>query len=234
MFPVAILAGGLATRLYPITEKIPKALVDIGGEPFIIRQLKYLKEQGVTDVVLCIGHLGHMIEDVVGNGSRLGLRVEYSFDGDVLLGTGGAIKKATPLLGSAFFILYGDSFLPINFLDVYEAFIKSERVALMTVYKNNNSLDASNVMFRNGRLIEYNKTTPNGSMDYIDYGLSVVYTNIFEAYPVGCKFDLADVFCGLSIKDAVAGYEVFDRFYEIGSHIGLKETEEYFLKKENV
>ena len=113
--PVAILAGGLATRLRPITEKIPKSLVDVAGEPFIVRQLDYLFRQRVRDVVLCIGYLGEMIEAVVGDGSRFGLRVSYSIDGPILLGTGGALRRAAPLLGEAFFVLYGDSYLPVDY-----------------------------------------------------------------------------------------------------------------------
>jgi NDP-sugar pyrophosphorylase family protein len=234
MFPVAILAGGLATRLRPITETIPKALVDVAGKPFIVRQLSYLREQGISRVVLCIGYLGNMVRDVVGSGESFGLEVSYSEDGPNLLGTGGALAKATPLLGDDFFVLYGDSFLPVSFSAVQDAYEKSGRPALMTVLKNQNQWDTSNVLFKDSQLLEYNKRSPRAEMTYIDYGLGVVSASVLKQRPVGQSFDLADVYQGLSLQGQLAGLEVHERFYEIGSHTGLKETEDYFLTKEKV
>lgn len=232
MFPVAILAGGLATRLRPITETIPKALVEVAGKPFIVRQLDYLREQGVSHVVLCIGYLGDMVRDVVGSGRRYGLIVSYSEDGPNLLGTGGALSKAIPMLGDKFFILYGDSFLPVNFSAVQEAYEKSEQQALMTVLKNQNQWDKSNVLFEAGQLLEYNKGSPRCEMSHIDYGLSVVSADVLETYTYAKPFDVADVYQNLSMQGRLAGFEVYERFYEVGSHGGLKETEDYFLTKE--
>lgn len=234
MFPVAILAGGLATRLRPITETIPKALVDVAGKPFIARQLSYLREQGISEVVLCIGYLGEMIRDVVGNGESFGLKVSYSEDGPSLLGTGGALANALPLLGGQFFVLYGDSFLPVDFSVVQEAYEKSGQPALMTVLKNQNQWDKSNVLFVDGQLLEYNKRAPRKEMTYIDYGLGVVSASILKQGPIKQSFDLADIYQELSLQRQLTGLEVHERFYEIGSHTGLKEAEEYFLKKENV
>jgi NDP-sugar pyrophosphorylase family protein len=231
MLPVAILAGGLATRLRPITETIPKALVDVAGEPFIFHQLKYLHQQGVRQVILCIGYLGEMIQAQVGDGARFGLQVKYSLDGSKLLGTGGALRQALPLLQNQFFVLYGDSFLPINFSLVEHAFKASGKAALMTVLKNNNLWDKSNVLVRGGELIEYNKETPRPDMAYIDYGLGVLSSTVLNAYPATIAFDLADVYHALSVQGQLAGYEVKERFYEIGSYSGLKETEAYFLGK---
>lgn len=234
MLPVAILAGGLATRLRPITETIPKALVDVAGKPFIVRQLSYLREQGISHAVLCIGYLGDMVRDVVGSGESFGLEVSYSEDGPNLLGTGGALAKAIPLLGDDFFVLYGDSFLPVNFSAVLDAYEKSKRPALMTVLKNQNQWDKSNVLFVDGRLLEYNKREPRAEMTYIDYGLGVVSASVLKQRPVGQSFDLADVYQDLSLQGQLAGLEVHERFYEIGSNTGLKETEDYFLTMEKV
>ena len=231
MLPVAILAGGLATRLRPITETIPKALVDVAGKPFICRQLEYLNTQGIRSVVLCNGYLGEMIQAVVGDGSSYGLDVSYSLDGPVLLGTGGALKQALPLLGNAFFVLYGDSFLPVDFGAVERAFFESKKAALMTVLENGDRWDKSNVLFSEGELLEYNKHAPRPEMKFIDYGLGVLTRRVLENYPAGERFDLADVYHTLSLKGQLAGYELHERFYEIGSHSGLKETEIYFLKK---
>lgn len=231
-FPVAILAGGMATRLRPITETIPKALVDVSGQPFINRQLSYLRDQGVSSVVICVGYLGNMIEEVVGNGEQFGLSVSYAPDGPTLLGTGGALKKALPLLGQHFFVLYGDSFLPINFLQVEQAYVQSARQALMTVLKNGDRWDKSNVLFLNGQLIEYNKKAPRPDMAYIDYGLGLVSSDVLATYPADEPFDLADVYQELSMKGRLAGLEVHERFYEIGSHEGLKAAKDYFFTKE--
>lgn len=231
MLPVAILAGGLATRLRPMTETIPKALIEVAGEPFICRQLDYLHAQGVRRVVLCIGYLGEMIQAVVGDGSKFGLNVSYSPDGPILLGTGGALKQAIPLLGKQFFVLYGDSFLPVDFGAVEQAFLESNKSALMTVLKNSDRWDKSNVLFHEGELVEYNKHHPRSEMLFIDFGLGVLTSRVLETYPAGKAFDLAEVYHKLSLQGQLSGYEVHERFYEIGSHNGLKETEAYFLKK---
>ncbi len=230
MLPVVILAGGLATRMKPITEKIPKSLIEVNGKPFILHQLDYLKSQGIQNIVLCIGHLGHMIESLIGDGKALGLNIQYSLDGDKLLGTGGAIKKALPLLSKDFFVLYGDSFLPIDYKNVEDAYVSSKKNALITVIKNNNQWDKSNVEFATGTLIEYNKYHPNQRMHYIDYGLSILNQSIFDAYLENESFDLSDLYHTLSLHNHLAGFETFERFYEIGSQDGLKETEIYLSK----
>jgi NDP-sugar pyrophosphorylase family protein len=236
MLPVLILAGGLATRMRPITEKIPKALIEIMGRPFITYQLDYLYEQGVRDVVLCLGYLGEMIESLVGDGSKIGINIRYSYDGAKLLGTGGAIKKALPLLPEEFFVFYGDSYLPINFNDVFHAFKSSNKNASMVVIKNENKWDISNVIYEQGVLVEYNKKNPSPAMQYIDYGLGILSKSNLINYPTDQAFDLADLYHDLSINNKLAGYEVFERFYEIGSVSGLQQTKNYFLSlgKENL
>lgn len=232
MFPVAILAGGLATRLRPITEKIPKALIEVAGRPFIFRQLDYLRGQSIARVVLCTGYLGEQIEAAVGDGHVFGLDVCYSPDGPTLLGTGGALKRALPSLGERFFVLYGDSFLPCNFHEVQQAFVSSDRPALMTVLRNDDRWDKSNVLFRGGQIVEYNKRAPRPEMEYIDYGLGILSAEVLGGYPAGRPFDLAEVYHQLSLAGKLAGHEVHERFYEIGSHEGLTEAGIYFSKKE--
>ena len=232
MFPVAILAGGLATRLRPITETLPKALVAVAGKPFIVRQLEYLREQGISNVVLCVGYLGNMIRGVVGDGKQFGIKVSYSEDGPNLLGTGGALNKAIPLLTDQFFVLYGDSFLPVNFSFIQGAYEESGQPALMTVLRNQNQWDKSNVLFVDDQILEYNKREPRTEMTYIDYGLGVISASVFKQRPVGQPFDLAHVYQDLSLRRQLAGFEVHERFYEIGSHTGLKETEDYFVNKD--
>jgi NDP-sugar pyrophosphorylase family protein len=232
MFSVVILAGGLATRLRPLTEKIPKAMVLINGKPFIDYQLHYLRKQGIEHVVLCLGYLGNLIETHVGNGSKYGLKVEYSYDGEQYLGTGGAIVNAINLLGEHFFILYGDTFLPIDFKLIRDEFEKLKPKALMTIYHNKQLGDVSNAHFISKNIIEYNKKNPRKDMAYIDYGLSVVSANIFKNVVAKTNVDLADIFSELSKQHKLFGVEVFKPFYEIGTFQGLNVTTKYFQHQE--
>lgn len=235
--PVAILAGGLATRLLPVTQKIPKSLVDVAGKPFVERQINYLQKQGITHVVLCLGYLGEQVKEIIGDGSAFGLDVRYSWDGPRLLGTGGALRQALPLLGEHFFVFYGDSYLPIDFRAVERDFSASGKPALMTVLKNHDQWDKSNVLFQDGYIVEYNKRTPRPEMEHIDYGLCILSASTLVNTPIGEHFDVADIYHDLSVRGLLTGCEVFERFYEIGSHKGLNETIEYFkseMSKGNV
>jgi Nucleoside-diphosphate-sugar pyrophosphorylase involved in lipopolysaccharide biosynthesis/translation initiation factor 2B, gamma/epsilon subunits (eIF-2Bgamma/eIF-2Bepsilon) len=230
--PVALLAGGLATRLRPITNTIPKSLVPINGEPFIRHQLRLLKGQGVEELVLCVGHLGEMLREEVGDGSKWGLSVSYSFDGEVLLGTGGALRKALPLLGERFFVLYGDSYLPIDFRAVQAAYDPARADALMTILLNEDRWDSSNVRYEDGRILAYDKKARVPSMRYIDYGLGILSAKVLESYSPDMPFDVADAYRDLAAKGRLAGFEVRTRFYEIGSVAGIADTEAYLSGKE--
>ena len=222
--PVAILAGGLATRLRPITEKIPKSLVPVAGKPFLAHQLKLLHARGIRRAVLCIGYLGEMIQRDFG-GEAFGVKLDYSFDGPKLLGTGGAIKRALPLLGEEFFVLYGDSYLPIEYAPVAEFFQHSGKLGLMTVYRNEGKYDTSNVVFTDGEIKIYDKKQKLPEMRHIDYGLSLFKTSVFDSYSADQIFDLAEVMGKLVREKQLAGYEVRERFYEMGSPAGLAELE---------
>ena len=155
--PVALLAGGMATRLRPITEKIPKLLVEVAGEPFFSHQLRLLRAAGLTRIVLCVGYLGEQIVALYGDGSKWGVQIDYVFDGPKLLGTGGALIQALPKLGEAFYVLYGDSYLPIDYLAVGDFFLRSGQLGLMTVYENHGLYDSSNVEFVSGEILRYDK-----------------------------------------------------------------------------
>lgn len=224
-FPVAILAGGLATRLRPVTEKIPKLLVDVAGEPFFSHQLRLLKTAGLTRIVLCVGHLGEQIVDRYGDGSAQGVRIDYSFDGPRLLGTGGALLRALPVLGPTFYVLYGDSYLPVDYGAVGRAFLASSAPALMTVYENRERYDASNVWFEDGRIRLYDKRDRVPQMHHIDYGLSLFRASAFAGRPADAVFDLSNLQTELSRRGDLAGHEVRERFYEIGSPAGLAELD---------
>jgi N-acetyl-alpha-D-muramate 1-phosphate uridylyltransferase len=221
--PVAILAGGLATRLLPLSETLPKVLFEIAGKPFLDYQLAALREQNLNDIVVCAGYLGEKIQQTFGDGQRYGVHIRYSFDGPTLLGTGGAIRRALPLLGDNFFVLYGDSFLQIDYSAVAAAFFKSGRCALMTVFRNRNLWDNSNVEFADGQIKAYNKKERASTMTYIDYGLAVYSSRVFDVYPPESSFDLSDVLQDLVARNQLAGYEAQTRFYEIGSFAGLQD-----------
>ena len=228
--PVAILAGGLATRLRPITEKIPKSLVPVAGKPFLAHQLKLLHARGIRRAVLCIGYLGEMIQREFG-GEKIGVKLDYSFDGEKLLGTGGAIKRALPKLGEEFFVLYGDSYLPIDYAPIAEFFHRSGRLGLMTVYRNEGKYDTSNVVFADGEIKIYDKKNRSPGMRHIDYGLSLFKSSVFDAYAADQVFDLAEVMDRLVREKQLAGYEVPERFYEMGSPAGLAELETLLQSK---
>jgi NDP-sugar pyrophosphorylase family protein len=225
--PVAVLAGGFATRLRPITATLPKALLSVAGRPFLYWQLELLARQGVREVVLCVGFLGREIQAAVGDGAAFGLTVRYSFDGESPLGTGGALRRALPLLGPAFFVLYGDSYLPCSFAAVQTAWSDSASLCLMTVFRNENRWERSNVMYGAGRIIEYDKRTPRPDMAHIDYGLAVVSSHALVRHPEGAAFDLADLYAELASRGELAGFEVSERFHEIGSLSGMEETERF-------
>ncbi|MBX3064501.1 MAG: nucleotidyltransferase family protein [Anaerolineae bacterium] len=224
---VAILAGGLATRLRPITETIPKALVEVADQPFIVHQLELLRRNGLTRIVLCVGYLGEQIEQVLGDGSGCGVQVSYSFDGAKLLGTAGALKKALPLLTDSFFILYGDSYLNIDYQAVYRAFRAAGQPGLMTVFRNADQWDRSNVIYADGRIVRYDKRNCVPEMQHIDYGLGILNRDVLAPVSDEQPTDLADIYRDLAAQGKLSGYEVFTRFYEIGSHEGLEETRGY-------
>jgi NDP-sugar pyrophosphorylase family protein len=227
MLPVAILAGGLATRLRPLTETIPKSLVEINGEPFLWHQLRLLRENGAGRVVLCVSHLGEQVRDSVGDGSAFGLHIDYSFDGAQLLGTAGALKRALPLLGENFFVLYGDSYLPIDLNAVEAAFLASGCAGLMTVYSNEGQWDTSNVEFAGGRIVAYDKKARTPRMRHIDYGLGAFRAAAFDRVPPEAPSDLAGLYGELLHAGELAAFESPRRFYEVGSFSGIEELSSY-------
>lgn len=230
--PVALLAGGLATRLRPITAKIPKLLVEVAGEPFFSHQLKLLKAAGLTRIVLCVGYLGEQIVDLYKDGSAYGVDIKYSFDGAKLLGTAGALIQAMPLLGDSFYVLYGDSYLPIDYRKIGDHFLASGKKGLMTVFENKGLYDSSNVWFQNGEIKVYDKKVKLPEMKHIDYGLGLFKASAFEGYSKTEVVDLAEVQKSLVSQKELCGYEMRERFYEIGSPEGLAELNTLLRRKE--
>ncbi len=229
--PVAILAGGLATRLRPVTETIPKALVEVAGKPFIVHQLELLRRHDLRQVVLCVGHLGEQVEAALGDGHRWDMELRYSFDGPSLLGTGGALQRALPLLGESFLVLYGDAYLDCDYQAVENTFRASGKLGLMTVFRNANRWDRSNVLYKDDQIQRYDKGCPTPAMQHLDYGLGALKAQAFDAYPKGEPLDLALVYQDLIVQGQLAGFEARRRFYEIGSPTGLQETRQYLARK---
>ena len=229
--PVAILAGGLATRLRPITETIPKALVEINGKPFAEHQLLLLRNSGITQVIFCVGHMGEMVRDVLGDGTRFGMKIEYSFDGAKRKGTGGALRNALPLLGEAFLVVYGDTYLECDYAAAERTFLESGKAGLMSVFRNEGKWDHSNVVFSAGRIVNYDKRNRTHDMEHIDYGLGALHAEVFSIYPGDAILDLETVYRDLLSRGELVGFEATRRFYEIGSPEGLEETRQYLSRK---
>ena len=233
--PVAILCGGMGTRLYPLTQQRPKALIEILGEPFLAHQLRLLKASGVEKVVLLVGHYGESLRDYAGDGGRFGLTVEYSFDGPVLLGTAGAVRQALPLLGDEFFVLYGDSYLPCDYRAVARCFHAAGKQALMTVFRNEGQWDTSNVEISDGGTIRvYDKKNPNPRMHYIDYGLGAFRASAFSRVLPATFFDLAELYQRVLAEGQLSAHVILERFYEVGSFKGIEELTTFLSRKKEL
>jgi NDP-sugar pyrophosphorylase family protein len=230
-FSAVILAGGLATRLRPLTETIPKSLIDVNGEPFIAHQLRLLRENQIERVVLCVGYLGEEIREIIGDGARFDLQVEYSFDGPKLMGTAGALKCALPLLLDDFLVLYGDSYLDFDYQAAWRSFKASNKLCLMTVFANEGRWENSNVEYDGVRIISYDKQNPTRHMRFVDYGLGIFKKEAFDRVSTGEPYDLAQLYQDMLKQNQLAAFEVRNRFYEIGSVSGLQETRQYLTSR---
>jgi N-acetyl-alpha-D-muramate 1-phosphate uridylyltransferase len=231
MMQVVLLAGGLGTRLGPLTAQLPKALIPVNGKPFLAHVIELLKEHGLTRLLVLHGYRGDQLERAFGDGSALGVQLSFRPDGPQLLGTGGALRGALPMLEEQFFVLYGDTYLDIDYGAVETAFRRSGKPALMTVFRNSGQFDKSNVVLREGELLVYDKKNRLPEMDYIDYGLAALRREVIAELPAGDPRDLADLYSRLVRERRMAGFEVFQRFYEIGTPAGLAETAAYLAER---
>lgn len=222
---VAILAGGLATRLGHVTKDKPKSMIRILGKPFLEYQLQALKENGILNAVLCIGYLGEQIQNYFGDGSSFGMNIRYSFE-DKLLGTAGALKKAENLLDDIFFTLYGDSYLFLDFKAAMTYFLTQNKLALMCVYKNFDRYDRSNTVVEGNSVKKFSNKEKTEDMVHIEYGANILRKEALRLIPEGKSYGLDDLFPRLVEMGELLAYEVKQRFYQIGSPQGLKEFEE--------
>jgi len=215
---MVILCGGLATRLGIIAKEIPKSMIDINGKPFLQHQIELLKKHDFDEIILCIGHLGEQIKNYFGDGTKFGINIKYSKDNQ--LGVIGAIKNAEPLLRDNFFMMYGDSYLPhLDFNNMYQKYQNQDKLALMSIWKNNNKTDKSNIKIKNGLVT--NVGEPNS--DYVDYGAIVLNKKILELIPPNKPFSTKEFWKKLTSKKQLGIYEVKKRLYHIGNIDGLKE-----------
>jgi NDP-sugar pyrophosphorylase family protein len=228
---VVIIAGGLATRLGEVTRTVPKSMVQIAGRPFLAYQLEPLKRQGITEVILCVGHLGEQIESYFGDGRQYGLSISYSYEKGKLFGTGGALKNAESLLHDEFFTIYGDSYLTLDFSAIMSYFKKFDRLALMTIFKNYGRYDKSNIAIEGNLIRQYGSKSANEELIYIDYGASLFKKQALDIIPPGTVHAMGDMFQALIERKQLLAYEVDQRFYQIGSREGLKEFEEFIEGK---
>jgi N-acetyl-alpha-D-muramate 1-phosphate uridylyltransferase len=232
--PVVVLAGGLATRLYPVTETIPKSLISINGTPFVLHQLSLFRRNNVNQIHFCLGHLGDIVKDAIEKSGFMNkMQITYSFDGDTLLGTAGAIRKSLSFLPETFFVTYGDSYLDVNYsiIESHFANSSSDNNGLMTVYRNSNKYDTSNVIFQDKKILLYSKNQSVENMKYIDFGLSILRKNHFSSCQVDTPLDLSVILENLSRNGQLTGYEIFERFYEIGSVKGIEDLSNYLNSK---
>jgi len=231
---MVILAGGLATRMRPLTLKLPKSMLQIKGRPFLEYQLELLKEYEIKDVLLCVGYKGELIKDHFGDGRKFGMNLSYSFDGDKLLGTAGAMKKAYKLLGENFFLLYGDSYLPYDYQKIEESFKISNKLSLMVAYRNQNRFDKSNLLIQDGMIKLYDKTLQGENLEYIDAGLSILKKEVLNLIPEDEPYDLEELYRTLISEEEISAFEVKQRFYQIGSFEGLEEFKNLVEKGEKI
>jgi len=227
MLPIAILAGGLATRIKPISDSIPKSLVEIRGKPFLEWQLQLLEKSNCERVVICVSHKSEMIEEFVRHRDKSGLDIHLSCDGAQRLGTGGALINAKNLLGPAFMVLYGDSYLPVNFGEISDFFVKSSNLSLMAVVRNTNGAEPSNVTYENGYVLRYDKKNPDSGMKFIDFGLNVFRAEAFNNFSTISPIDLSDIQSELATRHELLGYQVTQRYYEVGSFQGIEDFKNY-------
>ena len=224
ILPVVILAGGLATRLAPRSDSLPKSLMSINGKPFLNYQLALLRQNGIKEVHLCIGRLGKMIQSYIEDLSLGDLVIYFHDEGENPLGTAGAIRNALDNLPKQFFLLYGDSYLRCDYQDLQQCFLNSNKLALMSVFKNDIDGDSSNVIYHDQQIVKYSKHEHDPKMQYIDYGLGLFDKAVFNRYNGP---DLETVYQDLLADNDLAGYEVSHRYYEIGSFTGMSQFETY-------
>jgi NDP-sugar pyrophosphorylase family protein len=224
---IVILCGGLATRLGSLTKNIPKSMIKIKNKTFLEYQIENLKKSQIKDIILCVGHLSEQIENYFGNGDKFGVNIKYSHDGEKQLGPIGALKNAEHLVDNTFFILYGDSYLNLDYQKMHSFFKNQNKLGLMAVYKNFNRFDKSNLIVKDNMIVAYGEKERTKDMIYIDYGTSLLRKKSLDLIPKNTFFATGDFFSNLILKNELLAFEVKERFYHIGNPDALEEFKNY-------
>jgi NDP-sugar pyrophosphorylase family protein len=228
--PVCILAGGRGTRLGERTRDVPKPLLEVAGEPFLLHQLRLLAAHGAREAVICVGYRGEAIESRIG-GLQFGVRIAYSYDSPGLDGTLGAVRRALPLLGERFLVLYGDTYLRLDYRAVSRAWCRSGLPALMVVLRNEGRWDTSNAHYEHHRVLAYDKHQPQVDMDWIDYGLGGLLAGALHSVR-DSESDLAALYSELARRGELYGHPASERFYEIGTPDALEEAQAFLASSQ--
>lgn len=226
---IVIMAGGMGTRLRPLTYEIPKPMVVVGGKPYLYYQLKYLQKFGYTDVLILIGYLGHYIQDYFKDGDDLGLNISYSIENEPL-GTGGALKGAQSLLQEVFMLIYGDSFLPIDLKNLENSFNYSSMAGMVVVYDNRENTDVTSNIAVDAQdtILKYKKNSNDHDLNYVDAGISIFNKNVCDLIPDKKKKSLEEeIFPSLVEQRKLFAYITNQRFYDIGNIQRLSVFENY-------
>jgi len=218
-----ILAGGEGTRLRPLTTSLPKSMIPIAGKPFLDYEIMLLKRTGVIDFVICIGYKGEIIRSHFGNGESFGVKIRYSDDGDMLLGTAGSLKKAQALLADGFFITYGDAYPIIDYHAAWNRFLSTGKIAMMVVLKNSNKYGRSNTVVQNGQVTFYSKKETVPGMEYIEFGVTFMNKQALDMLAGDYPIDLELLYRKIICNNQMAAVEVKQRIYDIGSPEGLRD-----------
>jgi len=224
-----ILAGGLGTRMRPFTEQAPKYLLPVCGRSFADYQLGLLKQDGVRDIVLCVGHLGEMIQAHLGDGASRGVHIEYSWDAPSSGGTAGALKKADALLEDTFFLTWGDSYVRVDHAAMFAGHQANalEVICTMGVFRNENAWDRSNVRVEGDKVACYEKSSQATEFTHIDAGISVFSRRALAEIPSEQTVQLDGFFSNWAKTGRLGAYPVSQRFYEVGSPGGLADFERF-------
>lgn len=229
---IVVLMGGLGTRLG--LKNCPKALADVNGHPFFDYQLKLLKAFGFERYVFLVGYQSKKIEEYYGDGSKHDIFIEYSYDGEIQLGTGGALKKAEKLLDDDFILIYGDSFMDIDYRELvyrYKMVKSNKKIGIMTLMRNVSKYDKSNVIYKDHRIVLYDKKNYSEEMEYIDYGAMALNKSILKNIGKEEYYDIADILNLLTKQGLLEAQIVTKRFYEIGNPDSYKEFCEYAKRR---
>jgi mannose-1-phosphate guanylyltransferase len=226
---VVILAGGLGTRMLPLTESTPKPMLPVAGRPFLQHQLELVSHHGLRRVLLLVGHLGEQIRDHFGDGQRFGCEIQYSFE-RTPLGTGGALKLAESQLENEFIVLNGDTYLDLSYAQLSHRFLAEGREALIAAYcgRAGEPQVPADTVARNlgvdssGNVWAYRKKEPVG-LTHVDAGVIALRKSVLTRIPVGASCSLEErIYPQLIREGQMRAWITQEPFIDMGTSEGLQ------------